>query len=330
MGMKLLGIGNALMDVLVEMEDNGLLQELGLHPGTMTLISSGHSVKILERIREYKVSRVAGGSVANTLRGFAQLGGACLYLGKAGRDEQAEAFSASMKESGVGLVLLSSEQNTGVAVTFISPDSERTFATSLSATLDLSSKDLQPELFAGFDWLYGDGYTSFDPVLLKNSLRMAKEAGLKIAFDLASPNVAEEHRELFLELLQREVDLVFANEAEAFALTGKKPEAALRELLLYCPMAVVKLGSEGSLVGSGDKIWKIESVSAIPRDTTGAGDLYAAGFLYGISKNLSPDVCGNIGSLLASRVVEEIGTRISQESWTQILGILKKRGWVSE
>lgn len=316
--MRLLGIGNALVDILVEMKETDLLGELGLQPGTMTLVSNELSERILHRIQGMPLKQVAGGSVANTLHGFASLGGDCLYVGKVGPDSLAGVFAESMKSAGVSLALSKSNRSTGVAATFISPDSERTFATSLSATLDLSSSDLTPDLFSGADWLYGDGYTSFDPDLLRNALKMARAAGLKIAFDLASPNVVTENLDLFREIVREYVDLIFANEAESFALTGKNPGEAMAELLQYCEMAVIKLGSEGSLAGCGDVVYRVMPISVEARDTTGAGDLYAAGFLFGIGQNLSLPLCGQIGSLLSGKVVEEIGSKISPSVWTEI------------
>jgi len=316
--MKLTGLGNALVDILIEMKNEVLLEELGLKPGTMTLVTPEVSELILQRAKGLPMQLVAGGSVANTLHGFASLGGDCLYVGKVGPDPLGEVFAESLRSAGVRLALAKSNRSTGVAATFISPDSERTFATSLSASLDMSAADLKEEMFLGSDWLYGDGYTSFDPVLLRTALKMAKSAGLKIAFDLASPNVVSENKELFWEVVREYADLIFANEEESYALTGEEPEQALRILLRYCEMAVVKLGEDGSLAGCGDSVCKIMPVAAHAKDTTGAGDLYAAGFLFGIGQNLPVSVCGEIGSLLSAKVVEKIGSKIHSALWPSV------------
>jgi sugar/nucleoside kinase (ribokinase family) len=220
-----------------------------------------------------------------------------------------------MSEENISTFLQFSQKPTGHAITFITPDTERTFATFLGAATTLSPDHLHASLFTGHRIFHIEGYLILNRELVLKAFRMAKEAGLEISYDMASYNVVEENTPFIREILSEYVDIVFANEEEALAYTGKEPVEALEELSKSCKVAVVKTGDQGSLVSMGGKISRIKAMEAKSVDTTGAGDLYAAGFLYGYLSGLGAEQCGKIGSLLGGKVIEIIGTRIPRKRW---------------
>jgi sugar/nucleoside kinase (ribokinase family) len=164
-----------------------------------------------------------------------------------------------------------------------------------------------------------EGYLVFNRELIEFTAKLAQECGLKVSLDLASFNVVEANIDFLRDLIKNYVDIVFANEDEAKALTGKLPEEALDEIATIAEIAVVKIGKNGSMIKSGNQKFTIPAIEASVIDTTGAGDLYAGGFLYGLSKGLTFEKCGNIGSLLAGKVIEQIGAKIPAEIWKSIL-----------
>jgi len=223
-----------------------------------------------------------------------------------------------MKAAGINTLLSRRDTITGTAVALISPNSERTFATHLGAAVELEAGDLNPEDFNGYNILYMEGYLIINKTLVETACRIAKEKNIKIALDLSSYNVVEANREDFREIVEKYVDIVFANEEEARAFTGMDPEDALNQISQFCEVAVIKVGSEGSLVKRGDEIIKIDPLKVNLKDTTGAGDLYASGFLYGYSNRLDLGKCGQIGAIMAGKVIEIIGARMEESRFKEI------------
>ena len=205
-----------------------------------------------------------------------------------------------------------------MAVALISPDSERTFATYLGAAVELSDSDLNSNQFKGYKYLHIEGYLALNHDLMLKAAELAKGNNLKISIDMASFNVVEDNLEFLKDYVKNYVDIIFANEEEAKAFTGKEPEEALHVIAEQCEIAVVKIGSKGSMVKSKGKTYQVEPLKANSIDTTGAGDLYASGFLYGLSNNLPLEKCGSIGSLCASKVIEVIGSKMNNETWDEI------------
>ncbi len=207
----------------------------------------------------------------------------------------------------------------GVASTFISSDGERTFGTYLGAAASLKAEDLTLEMFKGYAYLFIEGYLVQDHEMILHAIELAKEAGLQICLDMASYNIVANDLEFFSLLINKYVDIVFANEEEAKAFTGEEPEEALRAIAKKCSIAIVKVGANGSYIRKGTEEIK---VSAIPvekvRDTTGAGDYFASGFLYGLTCGYSLEKCAKIGSILSGNVIQVIGTTISPERWDEI------------
>jgi len=323
---KILCIGNALVDILFRIESDEVLKDLGLPKGSMQLVDLAKSDELLKQLKSLPRSQASGGAAGNTARGLGKLGVPVEYLGKVQDDEFGKLYHNDMLSHNVKPVLHYGSQPTGRAIALISPDSERTFATCLGAAVEISENDLTGEMLSDISVLMIEGYLVFNHDLMLKAGRLAKTEGVKIALDMASYNVVEVNRDFLDSYIREYVDIVFANEEEAYALTGAREEEALKQISAMCEIAVVKIGSRGSLISVGGKNYKADPVKAKSIDTTGAGDLYASGFLYGLHKGLSPDLCGKAGSILAGNVIEVIGTTMDESRWSSITGDIKKLG----
>jgi len=315
---KVLGIGNALVDIMTKLPDDSVLEKFSLPKGSMQLSERDFADKINNETMNLEKSQSSGGSAANTIHGLASLGAPTGYIGKVGNDSFGEFFSNDMKANGIEPFMLKSTTDTGRAIALISPDSERTFATYLGAAVELSDTDLNPEQFKGYHYLHIEGYLVLNHSLMQKAAKLAKANNMKISLDIASFNVVEDNLAFLKDYVKKYVDIIFANEEEAKAFTGKEPEDALNEIAEQCEIAVVKIGSKGSMVKNNGKIYRIEPFKANSIDTTGAGDLYASGFLFGLVNNYTLDKCGKIGSLCASKVIEVIGSKMKNETWNYI------------
>ena len=315
---RILGIGNALVDVMTQIDNDKVLNDFELPKGSMQLVDHEKSLLVKSGTDRFKKSLASGGSAANTIHGLAMLGAETGFIGSIGKDETGDFFEKDMKSAGVKTILIRRDSVTGTAVALVSPDSERTFATHLGAATELEAADLYSDQFKGYDILYLEGYLIFNKPLVESACRIAKEHKMKVALDLASYNVVEFKLQDFKEIVEKYVDIVFANEEEARAFTGKNPEEALNILSELCEIAVVKTGSEGSLIKRGEEILKIGTIKVDLHDTTGAGDLYASGFLYGYSMDYSLEACGLFGSILAGNVIELIGAKMPGQKWDHI------------
>jgi sugar/nucleoside kinase (ribokinase family) len=315
---KILGIGNALVDLLIRIEDDNLLDELGLPKGSMTLVDEEKKNLIDSMSKNMPREIASGGSAANTIHGLAKLGVETAYIGTIGKDSTGDFFRKDLENNHIKPVLNLSDTPSGIASTLISKDSERTFGTYLGAAIELSAAHLKASDFEGYDIMHVEGYIVQNHELLETALRLAREAGSKISLDLASYNVVEANLDFLHEMVEKYVDIIFANEEEAKAFTGQEPDAALHTIAGKSDISVVKIGSKGSFVKSDEKLFVVEPIPAKVQDTTGAGDAYAAGFLFGISSGYGYAESGYIGSLLASNTIETIGARIRDEEWAGI------------
>ena len=323
--MKVLGIGNALVDIMIELPEDRLLDEFELQKGSMQLVDQDFSFQILEKIKHLKKSEVSGGSAANTICGLAALGVETAFIGKVGKDRFGEIFEKDLTFNGIQPLLQYSGNETGYALALVSPDGERTFATFLGAAVELEPNDLSSEMFQDFTHLYIEGYLVQNHELVRRAVELAMGNNLKVILDLASFNVVEDNLDFLHFLVKEYADVVFANADEARVFTqGKNPEDALSEIAEKCWIAVVKTGKNGSLIQNGKQLFRISAAEANCIDTTGAGDLYAAGFLYGMLNGLHLPLCGEIGSILAGKVIEHIGGRIPDNRWTDIRESVKK------
>ena len=321
--MHILGIGNALVDVMTLIDNDNILEKFSLPKGSMQLVDGEKSALIKSGTSEFKRNRVSGGSAANTIHGLAMLGIETGFIGSIGMDDTGDFFENDMKNAGVKTFLTRRDSVTGTAVALISPGSERTFATHLGAAVELDSDDLHSEYFRDYNILYMEGYLILNKALVEKACIFAKNNNMKIALDLASYNVVDAKLADFKEIIENYVDIVFANEEEAKSFTGLPPLKALDSISKLCEIAVIKVGREGSLVKRGDEVIKIGTIQVNCIDTTGAGDLYASGFLYGYAKGLSLEKCGLFGSVLAGHVIEIVGARMDKSRWEKIIGMIK-------
>lgn len=315
---KVLGMGNALVDIMTNLEDDRILERFNLPKGSMQLVDHSFSNTVNEGTKHLRKQIASGGSAANSIHGLARLGIETGFIGKVGQDEFGDFFKTDMEKVGIRPLLLSGNSATGKAIALISPDSERTFATFLGAAVELSANDISHEQFEGYDYFHIEGYLVQNHGLIEKAVRLAKKKGLKISLDMASYNVVEENLEFLGMILHEFVDIVFANEEEAKAFTGKEPEKAVMEFSRLCEIAIVKIGKNGSIVSSNGNHNRISPIKANSIDTTGAGDLYAAGFIYGLVNNYSLDKCGSLGSLIAAKTIEVIGPKMSDSTWDTI------------
>jgi len=312
---SVLGIGNALIDVLINIADDAVLQKFGLPKGSMTLVDAVLSAEIKKETKNNTRTIQTGGSAANTVHGIAKLGGQSGYIGKISEDEFGSFYLEDFKRNQINTHFFYSETGTGHATGLVSPDSERTFGTYLGAAMELTADEMTHEIFRDYGILHIEGYLVQNHALIEAAMRIAKENGLLISIDMASFNIVEANIDFLHRIIHEYVDIVFANEEEATSLTGKTAVESLPVIAGMCKIAIVKLGAQGSLIQTGDRVIRIEAISAQSIDTTGAGDIYASGFLYALAEDYDLEVAGKIGSLLAGSVVEVMGAKIPEETW---------------
>lgn len=316
---SILGIGNALTDILAVLPDETLLKTYHLPKGSMQHVDMETGDKIWQALKPLGVKYVAGGSAANTITCTSIFGMPSSFIGKIGDDELGLLFKSDQEQYGVNTMLLKSEHSSGRSMVFVSGgNAERTFAVYLGAALDLVPEDLKPEYFEGHDYFHIEGYLVQNQALIRKAVELAHDAGCIISLDMASYNVVESNNAFLHDIIDRYVDIVFANETEAKAFTKiPDPKKSLEEISTHCKIAVVKVGKDGSWVKSGDEEYQIPAWPAEPVDATGAGDTYAAGFLYAHSLGMPLKVCGEIGSIIAAKVVEVIGTKMDVNRWKE-------------
>ncbi len=315
---KVLGIGNALVDILTKLENDQLLEELRLPKGSMQLVDDQTSVHISQKSQHLEKEMASGGSAANTIHGLARLGMETSFIGTVGNDSTGQFFQNDLKSSNINPVLFFSETPSGIANAMISKDGERTFGTFLGAAIELAADHLKEEHFGGHNLIHIEGYLVQNHQLMEEIMKKAQSAGLKISLDLASYNVVQDNLDFLRGLVEKYVDIVFANEEEAKAFTGKNPEAAIDEIADMCDVAIVKIGKEGSMIKSGGHLVRVGVTEVKALDTTGAGDLYASGFLFGYLNDMGFEKAGKIGALLAGKVIEGYGAKISSSDWDYI------------
>ncbi|MDG5799332.1 adenosine kinase [Marinilabiliaceae bacterium ANBcel2] len=317
---KVLGIGNALVDILAHIDSDDILLKLSLLKGSMQLVDKNSADKVLEVVNSNgKITTASGGSAANTIHGLANLGVETAFTGKVGNDRWGEFFRTDLKAFNIKPYLYKGDGRSGRAITLISGDGERTFATHLGAAVDLNLDDISKDIFEGYSYLHVEGYLVQNPQLIEGVIKLAKSQGVKISFDLASFNVVDDNREYLLNLVNNYVDILFANEQEAFSFTKiDNDENSLLFMSKMAKVAILKKGVEGSLIRMGDEVVFASAVEASPIDTTGAGDLYAAGFIYGLINRQSLEVCGRLGALLAATVIEVTGPKMCKDTWCNL------------
>lgn len=323
---RVIGIGNALTDMLVNLKDDGVLERYNIARGSMSLVDSLLQSEVSKAVAGRPYSLSLGGSADNTIRAMARLGGDVGFIGKVGRDTTGDFFEQALRNLGIAPVIFRGEHRSGKCVSLISPDGERTMLTHLGAALELCAEEVTADIFEGYDCLYIEGYLVQDHTLIESVIRTAKRCGLTVAIDLASFNVVAESLDFLRRIVSEAVDIVFANEDEAKVFSGEdEPVNALQYTSEMCSLAVVKIGMKGALIKQGEQVVHVGIMKAAKRvDTTGAGDFYAAGFLYGLTEGLDLRQCGTIGAVTAGKVIEVVGTTLSDEAWEDVQKYIKR------
>lgn len=324
--MAIIGIGNALTDLLVQIPGETLLRELGVEPGGMYLIDSEQHRQMMKRIERWPRRSAAGGSAANMVAGAAMLGSGAVFIGHVGDDATGETFRQCQQRKGIESLLGVSETTpSGKCISLILPDGERTMLTYLGAALEIDTRYLAARYFEGRKVCFIEGYLLNCPEVIETAMRTAQAAGVRVALDVASFTVIREFKAAADRLIDSYVDILFANEDEAAALTGADtPEQALETLAPRCETVVVKIGPRGSLIARGAERFRIGTLDARPVDKTGAGDLYAAGFLHGFVKGLSLRQCGELGAVVSSKSIEVLGAELPDSVWDSIRPLIAR------
>ena len=316
---KVIGIGNALVDILVHIDNDEILDRLGLQKGGMEMIDAQRKHEILEVISGMPQTMATGGSTSNTMHGLARLGAEAGYIGKVGDDDLGRLFRDECQRYSLKPHLINSEVDTGVAITFISPNAERTFATYLGAAATMQPDQVDAEILKQYDLIHIEGYLIFNHDLILDVCKKAKACGLQVSMDMASYNLIESNLDFVKMLLRDYVDIIFANEEEAKAFAGVEGVEALHVLSNYCPVAIVKVGKDGSYVKMDGQVTAVSPIFvATPVDTTGAGDIYASGFLYGYTNGYDALRSGNLASYLSARLIGYVGAKLPDEEWMSI------------
>jgi sugar/nucleoside kinase (ribokinase family) len=317
----IIGIGSPIVDAIAQVEETFVTQIDG-EKGGMVLVDATTITNLIASLPRAALT-APGGSAGNTLFALARMGASTRFLGKTGNCAEGEFYRNCFTQLGGDASRFKiGEIPNGRCLSLVTPDGERTMRTDLGAAMTLAPDEISATDFAGCAHAHIEGYLLFNEALMRSVLASAKEAGCTISLDLASFEVVNATQSILPELLRDYVDIVFANEEEAEAYTGLKnnyPAMALK-LTEFCDIAAVKVGAHGSYVAQAGKVEKIEPMHAAHvLDTTGAGDLWAAGFLYGWSQKRPLPECAQIGSILGAAVVQEQGSVLPKHVWDDIL-----------
>jgi len=309
-----LAVGNAIVDVLAQVDD-AFLQQHGMAKAHMTLIDAARAEAIYAAMPAAKV-RMSGGSAANTAAGIAMLGGSVRFVGRLRDDELGQAFSQDIRKIGVAFDTLPATDGPATArcLILVTPDAQRTMNTYLGACAEMTPDDIDANAVAEAKVTYLEGYLWDQPrakEAMRKAMRLTHEAGGKVAMTLSDAFCVERHRAEFLHLVEHNIDILFANESEITALYQSKDfDGALQHVRQHVEVAALTRSEKGSVIIAGQSVHIIDAVPGVSVvDTTGAGDLYAAGFLHGYTQHFDLHACGRLGSLCAAEVISHVGAR---------------------
>lgn len=311
------GVGNALVDIQAQVSDE-LLAASGFDKGIMTLADDVQQQKVLAQLEGLPLNRCAGGSAANTIVGVADFGGKAAYVGKVAADEVGEFFLSDMREMGVTIeVNPAAEGQSGTCAVLISDDAQRTMITNLGVSATLTEDDISEDEIKQAKYVYIEGYLltgEGTKAAAYKAIEFAKKHGVKVAFTASDPFLVNMLRDEIWSLVEGPVDLFFCNEEEAMSLTGKDdPIACAAEIHKHAENVAMTLGANGSILMHGGEAIAIEGVAVKAIDTTGAGDMYAGGLLYGITNGMSWKEAGHLASHAAARIVSQLGARVENK-----------------
>jgi len=328
-GCKVLGFGSPILDLLIQVDDAFLARNVAGEKGGMGMLDAEAQKKLIGTFPPGKVKKAIGGSAFNTISALTSLGMRTAFLGKIGQDSDGEFYRNAYAAAGgdVSRFRVNPAEPTATCVSLVTPDSERTMRTNLGASSTLTADEISAGDFEGITHFHAEGYMLFLPGVLPKTMKLAKENGCTVSFDFSSFEVVRIFRKEIEELMDRYVDVIFANEDEAREFCGAEnfdPEDAAGQLLKRCPVAAVKLGSKGALLRQKDESCRIAPKTVHAIDTTGAGDLWQAGFLYGWLSGCGLRKAGEMGSLLGAEIVQVLGAELPSARWTDIQAQFKQ------
>jgi len=313
MNYNVFGVGNAIMDMQVQCDD-AFLDSMGIEKGIMTLTDDARQQLILDALASHDINFCSGGSAANTIVGIADMGGTAAYACKTGSDNFGKQYLDEMKQLNISVNIPAASGQTGTCVVLITDDAQRTMLTSLGVSSCLDADDIDEASIAKATYVYIEGYLfageSTKAAALK-AIALAKKNHVKVALTISDPFLIDICHEQFQQLIEESVDLLFCNEEEAKALTGlDDPIDCARAIHQHCANVALTLGKNGSIIMHDGEVIPVEGIDVKAIDTTGAGDMYAAGVLYGITNGLSWKQAGHLGSHAAARIVSQLGARL--------------------
>jgi sugar/nucleoside kinase (ribokinase family) len=311
--LDVVGIGNALVDVLSHETDDFVVAH-GLNRGAMQLIDTERAEQLYEAMGP--ATEISGGSAANTMVGVASLGGTAAFVGRVNQDQLGAVFGHDLRAAGVEYATAPANDGvpTGRCLIIVTPDAQRTLNTYLGASAHLGPADLDAELLSGAQVLYLEGYLWDEPdakEAFRSAARKAHDAGNRVAFTLSDGFCVDRHRDEFLDLIEHDVDVLFGNEAEITSLYEVDDfDDALQQVYHHCEIAALTRSAKGSVIVTRDSVHVVDAhpVDHVV-DTTGAGDLYAAGFLFGLTHGYDLGTAGRLGALAAAEVISHLGAR---------------------
>ncbi len=318
----IVGVGSALVDILLQ-ESDEFLATTGAEKGGMILVDYEKIQSILAQ-SQHEPSHVPGGSACNTIIGIGNFGNNARFVGKRGNDELGETFENALKTHNVEPILDRSDTPTGRVLSIITPDAQRSMFTFLGAASETTPEEITAEKFKDAALVHIEGYLLFNEQLIFAALNAAKEAGALISLDLASFTVVEASKQILTDIVKEYIDILLANEDEARAFTNCTDEAKALDILSRdTQIAVLKVGKRGSFISCEGKTYTIGILgSGEAVDTTGAGDLWASGFLYGLVNGLPIEKCGQLGASCGYEVCQVIGAHIPKDGWKRIRSVL--------
>jgi sugar/nucleoside kinase (ribokinase family) len=311
---QVVGIGNAMVDVLARAEDS-FLTETGIGKGIMQLIDMPRAVDLYSRIGPAK--EISGGSAANTIAGVAHLGGRTAYVGKVKDDQLGAIFAHDLRAQGAvyetALAPKDAPQETGRCIVVVTPDGERSMNTYLGVTEFLEPSDIDPDMMSQAEWIYLEGYRFDGPeshAAFAKAIAACKGAGGRVSITLSDPFCVERHRDAFRRMIRDDVDLLFCNRAEMLSMYQTADfDAALSQAAAEVAIVACTDSEHGAHILSNGQRWHAPAVPTKIVDATGAGDLFAGAFLWGLTQGYDLQTCGKMGNVAASEIISHIGAR---------------------
>lgn len=318
---KILGLGIPCIDLLIPVNDDFLK----IVPGKKGGAEEINDILLKQIIANsgVKPTMATGGSCSNTIKGIASIGEPCALLGTVGKGEWSDFFQESVQKAGVIPLLLPGTRAPACVLCLITPEGQRTMRFCEGCSRELTPHQLDAEYLQGVKLIHLEGYSLRNPNLVEAMMKMAKSEKVSVSFDLSSFEIVKAfYDDIHSFLTNGYVEVLFANEDESLTLTGLSPEESCQQLLQYCKVVVILRGEKGCIVGSSEGIFQSSAISTDVVDTTGAGDLFASGFLYGYTHGRSLKECARYGNLLGSAVVSFIGAEIPEEKWIPLRKII--------